>query len=226
MKAAQIKSYIKKSYDKTSVGKAIWKQKMMTALMYGKQVITLPKHIIQKLQTIENGVFRYLIGVAGYGAVAAIRGEVGASRVETRVMETILLFAKDTLTGRFEKVKDYMDHEKSTGKGNWTKTANNYREEIGVSWEQMLEMDRRKLKLQIREWDNQKWLEEVLHKPTLKWYREGKLKIQYDYCYSNSTNSDFLAKARTNTLHLRNTTQEEIENTTRPVSSATKLTKT
>ena len=45
---------------------------MMTALMYGEQVITLPKRIIQKLQTIENGVFRYLIVVAGYGAIAAI----------------------------------------------------------------------------------------------------------------------------------------------------------
>ena len=42
----------------------------------------------------------------------------------------------------------------------------------------------------------------MLHKPTLKLYREGKPKIQYDLCYSNSTNSDFLAKARTNTLHL------------------------
>ena len=66
----------------------------------------------------------------------------------------------------------------------------------------MLEMDRRKLKMKIREWDNQKWLEEVLNKPTLKWYREGKTKIQYDLCYNNSANSDFLAKARTNTLHL------------------------
>ena len=36
----------------------------------------------------------------------------------------------------------------------------------------------------------------MLHEPTLK------SKIQYDLCYSNSTNSDFLAKARTNTLHL------------------------
>ena len=71
---------------------------MMPSIMYGKQVITLPKHVIRKLQTIENGVFRYLIGVAGYGAVAAIRGKVGASRVETRVMETILLFAMESWT--------------------------------------------------------------------------------------------------------------------------------
>ena len=65
IKAAQIKSYIKKSYDKTSVGKAIWMLQMMPSILYGKQVIILPKRVIKKLQTIENGVFRYLIGVAG-----------------------------------------------------------------------------------------------------------------------------------------------------------------
>ena len=95
-----------------------------------------------------------------------------------------------------------MDHEKATGKGSWIKTANSYRMEIGVIWEEMLELDRRALKMRIREWDNQKWLEEEMNKPTLKWYREGKFNIQYDMCYNNSTSSDYLAKARTNTLHL------------------------
>ena len=49
IKAAQIKSYVKKSYDKTTVGKAIWKLQMMPSIMYGKQVITLPKKVIKEL---------------------------------------------------------------------------------------------------------------------------------------------------------------------------------
>ena len=61
-------------------------------------------------------------------------------------------------------------------------------------------MDRRNLKMKIREWDNQKWKEELEEKPTLKWYREGKPNIQYDLCYTNSISSNYLAKARTNTL--------------------------
>ena len=48
-------------------------------------------------------------------------------------METILLFAKDSLTGPFEKIKDYMSHEKETEKGIWIRTANIYRQEIGIS---------------------------------------------------------------------------------------------
>ena len=84
--------------------------------MYGKQVVILSKKVIQKLQAIENGVYRYLIGVAGYGPVAALRGEVGASRVESRVMETVLMFALDTLQGKFEQVKGYLNHEIATKK--------------------------------------------------------------------------------------------------------------
>ena len=42
----------------------------------------------------------------------------------------------------------------------------------------------------------------VKSKPTLKWYNEGKHNIQYNMCYNNSISSNYLAKARTNTLHL------------------------
>ena len=96
-KAAQIKGYIKKGYDRTTVGKAVWKLQMMPALMYGKEVVIMSKKVIDKLQAIENGVYRYLIGVTGSTPVATLRGEIGASRVETRAMETVLMFARDTL---------------------------------------------------------------------------------------------------------------------------------
>ena len=100
-RAAQIKGYIKKSYDRTTVGKAIWKLQMIPALMYGKEVVILSKKVIEKLQAIENRVYRYLIGVAGSTPVVTLRGEIGASRVETRAMETVLMFARDTLQGKF-----------------------------------------------------------------------------------------------------------------------------
>ena len=40
-KATAIKSYIKKSYDITSVGKAVWKMQAIPALLFGKQVVTI-----------------------------------------------------------------------------------------------------------------------------------------------------------------------------------------
>ena len=43
----------------------------------------------------------------------------------------------------------------------------------------------------------------MLNRSTLKWYREAKMYIKYDKCYSNSKTSSYLAKARTNYLHLQ-----------------------
>ena len=64
-------------------------------------------------------------------------------------------------------------------------------------------MTRAEIKAQIREWDTETWKMEMIGKPTMKWYVEAKLKIKYDNCYTNSTASKFLAKARTNSLKIR-----------------------
>ena len=110
-KAATIKSYIKKSYDITSVGKAVWKLQAIPTLMFGKQRVTLSKKLIDKLQKIENNVYRHLLGVGPTTPVETLRGEIGASEVDSRIMETMLLFARDTLQGKFEELKSYMTHD-------------------------------------------------------------------------------------------------------------------
>ena len=88
---------MKKSYDITTVGKAVWKLQIIPALLYGKQVVILNKKLIDKLQTIENEVYRYILGLGNTTPVAALRGEIGASRIETRVIETTLLYIKDIM---------------------------------------------------------------------------------------------------------------------------------
>ena len=87
------------------------------------------------------------------------------------------MFAKDTITGNFEEVKKYMNHDIQTGKGEWVRTANDYRMRLEISWEDLRTIDKKNLKRKIIEWDMQQWLEDVLHKPTLQWYRQGKTNI-------------------------------------------------
>ena len=82
------------------------------------------------------------------------------------------------------------------------RAANRYKQELGLTWEDLKTMERRNLKLAIRKWDSQKWREELEEKPTLKWYKQGKPNIQYDQCYTNNISSNYLAKARTNTLQV------------------------
>ena len=61
---------------------------------------------------------------------------------------------------------------------------------------------RKTLKNKIKEYDTQIWLQEMLHKPTLRWYRLGKINIGYEMCYCNNICSTYLEKARTNSLQI------------------------
>ena len=73
-------------------------------------------------------------------------------------------------------------------------------------------MEKKELKCKIREYDTQFWMEEVLHKPSLQWYRIGKKKIGYEMCYRNTINSTYLAKARINSLQLKVHLERGVEN--------------
>ena len=110
---------------------------------------------------------------------------------------------KKTITGDFENVKKYMNHDIQTERGEWIRTANEYRMRLGISWEDLKGMEKKHLKALIIEWDTSQWLEDVLHKPSLQWYRLGKTSIGYENCYRNTKISTYLAKARTNSLQLQ-----------------------
>lgn len=45
----------------------------------------LNKTEINELQRIENGVYRQILGAAGYTQVVALRGEIGASSMKNRI---------------------------------------------------------------------------------------------------------------------------------------------
>ena len=96
----------------------------------------------------------------------------------------------------------YIEHDIQTGKGEWIRTVNSHMTKLGISWDDLKIMNRKNLKNRIREWDTQKWMEEMLNTPTLQWYREGKSHIGYDNCYRNTRRSEYLAKAQTHSLQL------------------------
>ena len=65
---------IRKSADKVIVGKAIWKLMAIPAILFGRAVIPTSNTQIEKLQRLENRVWRYLLGIGGYSAVESLRG--------------------------------------------------------------------------------------------------------------------------------------------------------
>ena len=117
-------------------------------------------------------------------------------------METMLVFARDTLQGKFENIRGYMEHDLVTNKGRWANMIQKYSQEIGIEQEELKILERKTLKEKIREKDTRVCEENMEEKETLKWYRRGKRKIGYEGCYRNSFSAKILAKARTNTLQV------------------------
>ena len=105
-----------------------------------------PKTTIKKVQRIENKVWRYLLGIGGYSTVESLRGEIGASMMQTRIMETMLLFIVDTLASEFGDVKRLMNDTIERGREKWISTINEYRRELGITWKEMKEIDRKALR--------------------------------------------------------------------------------
>merc|ERR1712082_251675 len=66
----------------------------------------------------------------------------------------------------------------------------------------MGQMSKEDLKRRIKRYDTKIWEDNLATKSTLKFYKEGKTRIGYEFCYRNNANSMFLARARTNSLKL------------------------
>ena len=114
------------------------------------------------------------VGVGNTTPVTTLRGEIGSSKVETRIIETVMMFTRETLQGKFVKVKDYMSHELETVKGRWAKAVNKFRQELGLNWNDLREINKKDMKTRIRDRDTRIWRTDMQEIDTLKWYREGK----------------------------------------------------
>ena len=84
----------------------------------------------------------------------------------------------------------------------WYNAIEEYREELGLSWDNLEVMDRPTLKKIVREYDTEKWNEGLRRKQSLRFYVQEKKEIHYDLCYRNNVNSTFYARARINALKL------------------------
>ena len=117
-------------------------------------------------------------------------------------MQTVLMYVIDTLTSKFQNIKDIMKDVIENEKGKWYKLANGYRSELGITWDDLEKLEKPALKKLIKLYDTSEWKNGMAEKVSLKFYIQEKDKIKYDYCYRNNTNSLFLARARTNSIKL------------------------
>ena len=96
---------------------------MIPSIMYGRAIIPQSDEQIKAVQVIENGVWKKLMGLGGYVTTASLRGKIGASLVETRAMETLLMYAKDTLDCTFDNMGCLITYEMEFNAGGWMNAA-------------------------------------------------------------------------------------------------------
>ena len=87
-------------------------------------------------------------------------------------------------------------------KGKWYKIVNKYREDLKLTWNGLLDMDRKTLKKCIYKYDTDLWEQGIRDSKVLKFYALEKRILGYEYCYKNNFNSKLYAKARINALQM------------------------
>ena len=106
--------------------------------------------------------------------VEALRGEIGASLIKSRIMETMLLFIVDTMASNFNNIKEITNDSIKKKKGKWFNAVEEYRLELGLTWDKMKTIDRQSIKILIRKYDTQKWKEGLYRKSSMRLYRLDK----------------------------------------------------
>ena len=110
-----------------------------------------------KMQGIENGVYRRILGGRKCTVVETLRGEAGASSMERRFMESRLMLTRSIWNGKNDWMKSILRKTREDRGNKWNKGLNNCLGKIGYSFEDLVNKSTREIKHELENWDNMKW---------------------------------------------------------------------
>ena len=122
----RVRGNVERGFHKLEIGKLWWKNGVMPSVLMGIGVISLREEEIKKLQTLENGVYRQLLGGRRSTPIAILRGEAGASMVRTRVIQSWMILVKSIQEGENTLLKQVLGKIIDSGKGSWYLTFCRY----------------------------------------------------------------------------------------------------
>ena len=222
IRKAEIQSYqtegiIGQSVNKLLIGKTFWKSIATPQFLQNIGIIPFTDKEIDKFQKIENNVFRKLTGGKASTPIATLRGEIGASAMKTRFVETKILMIKSILEGENSLTKNILDKVRKEKANKWKMQIDKHLKELNIKYEEIETQKRTKIKSKVREWDTKNWKRDIENKSSISIYRTFKKEIREEKCYDNRPESNLLFQARTNTLDLntRNRFKKEDEKDTR-----------
>ena len=165
-------SVVARSCSRVVVGKAFWKGVVLPSVLFGSAVISWNVEELGRLQRVENRVWRLVLGAPQCTAVAAIRGEIGASTMEARDYKGKIGWAKfmgETGNGLLGAIFRKMNDDRKPGR--WIRQTWEYMNRVGISMGTLGVETVRELKDRVDRWETARWKEEIGDKSTLVWYR-------------------------------------------------------
>ena len=192
---------IEKSVNRVLIGKTFWKSMVLPSVLYASSVMDFNRRDeIDKMQVYENSVMRRMLRARSYSPICALRGEVGASLMRTRIMKDRLNY-EDSLCCERNLLLREIYVEISGRKSGWSVVTRGYRKEVGLS-EKRESVGREVISEKVRKWDSEKWRSELECKSSLEIYRMSKKVFGDENVYDNRRESVLWCEARLNVMKL------------------------
>ena len=194
-------SIINKCCNKVLIGKTFWKSVVVPAILYASCAINIGEKDIDKLQVIENGVYRKILGAPKYAPNCTLRGEIGASLMKTRIVEGRLQYIRSIWERKNDLLKIVLE-DQFERPGRWMKKTKEWMNYVGITRREMQQLGKNGIKEKVRAKDTESWKKELEKKCSITLYKSWKTEIREEQIYDNRTASEILYRARCNCLLL------------------------
>ena len=195
-------SVIAKSYNKMRMGKTFWKGVVLSSVLYGAGLMNTTAKELNRLQVVENGVYRKILGARRFTALEALRGDIGSSLMETRFIKSRFMLIKSIHEGDNGLIKEVLKNIRKDRYDPWNCTLNLYLKWVKISYDELINMDRVQVDKKVKEYDGGLWMREMATKSSLIIYSKYKKVVKEETVYDNRNSSVLLFQARTNSLNL------------------------
>ncbi len=195
-------SVVAKSCSRMLIGKTYWKAVALPSILHGINIIDISKTDIDRLQRIENGVYRKILGAPTYAQGTALRGEIGASSVRNRIREGQWKYLRYILVEGNDLLRRIGEELLESRQSKWIKELVNELSERGLLSESVKSETKESIKQKMRDLDTREWKREINEKSSLRIYTKWRKEIGGQEVYTNNQASEILFKARTNNLNL------------------------
>ena len=195
-------SVIAKSYNKMKMGKTFWKGVVLSSVLYGAGLMNTTAKELNRLQVVENGVYRKILGARRFTALEALRGDIGSSLMETRFIKARLMQIKGIHKGNNGLVKDVLRNIRTDRYDPWNCTLNIYLKWVKISYDVLINMERVQVDRKVKDYNSELWKRKMATKSSLNIYSKYKKEIKEEIVCDNRNSLVLLFQARTNSLNL------------------------